>query len=282
MTPASSAPGENIGRYRLKEKLPAGEFGISYRAWDSVLRRDVMMKLMLAPSGMGEDEWEQLKWRFLQEAKAAGRLNHPGIISVYEAGEHENFVFSVMEYRRERSLADHTVQGSLLPVKQVLGIGEQIAKALDYAHRHLVVHRDIRPANIIHTPATGAVTVSNFGLARLLDKTRTRTGAVLGNPSSYMSPEQISGKKVDHRTDIYSLGVTLYQLLTGTLPFEDKTLANLMGQIAYHPAPAVRERRAELDLTIQELLSTALQKQVDRRFQTARLMAKAISACETN
>lgn len=279
MNASSSIAVASIGRYLLKEKLPPGEFGISYRAWDSVLKRYVMMKLMPSPVGVSENEWKELKWRFLQEARAAGRLKHPGVISVYEAGEHENFVFSVMEYRQEATLADHTEPGNLLPVDEILSIGERIARSLDYAHRHLVVHRNVRPANVIYDSETGAVILSNFGLARLLDKTRTRTGTVLGTPSSYMSPEQISGKKVDHRTDLYSLGVMLYQLLTGTLPFEGKIYYDLMGQIVFDNAPRVRLKRPELDTTIEELLATTMEKQADKRYQTGSAMAKAIKEC---
>jgi serine/threonine-protein kinase len=279
LTTSSSIAVASIGRYLLKEKLPRGEFGISYRAWDSVLKRYVMMKLMPSPLGVSENEWKELKWRFLQEARAAGRLRHPGIISVYEAGEYENFVFSVIEYRQEATLADHTEPGNLLPVDKTLSIGERIAKSLDYAHRHLVVHRDVRPANINFEPATGVVTLGNFGLARLLDSTRTRTGAVLGTPSGYMSPEQISGKKVDHRTDLYSLGVMLFQLLTGTLPFEGRTYSELMGHIVFDPAPGVRQRRAELAPAVEDLLAIALDKRADKRFQTGSTMARAIKAC---
>lgn len=279
MSTGPSVAIEKLGRYRLKEKLPPGEFGISYRAWDRVLKRWVMIKLMLIPAGMADDEWNDLKWRFLQEGKAAGRLNHPSIISIFEAAECENFVFSVMEYRREETLASQINEKPLLPVKQVLDIGERLAKALDYAHRHLVVHRDLRPANILYVPKTGNVIISNFGLARLLDKTRTRTGTVLGTPSSYMSPEQISGRKVDHRTDIYSLGATLYQLLTGTLPFEGKTLADMMGKIVCQAVPNLLEQRSELDPCLQEIVATAMEKRAEKRFHTARIMAHAISVC---
>lgn len=270
----------DIGRYKLKEKLSSADFGISYRAWDSVLKRYVMLKLMPMPIGTSEEEWKELKWRFLQEARAAGRLKHPGIIAVYEAGEHENFVFSVMEYRADPILAGYTVKSNLLSVKTVLGIGEQIARSLDYAHRHMVVHRDVRPANIMFDPPSGGVVLGNFGLARLLDKSRTRTGTLLGTPSGFMSPEQISGKKVDHRCDLYSLGVTLYQLLTGILPFEGKTYSELLGRIVFDPAPAVRDKRPELDPGINEVLNTALQKQAERRYRTGAAMAQAIKACK--
>ena len=269
----------DIGRYQLKEKLPPGDFGISYRAWDSMLKRYVLLKLMPTPLGTSVEEWKQLKWRFLQEARAAGRLKHPGIISVYEAGEHENYVFYVMEYRADPTLAAYTNSDSLLPLKTVLSIGEQIARSLDYAHRHMVVHRDVRPANIVFEPAQRVVVLGNFGLARLLDKSRTRTGTLLGTPSGFMSPEQISGKKVDHRTDLYSLGVSLYLLLTGALPFEGRTYSELLGRIVFDPAPGAREKRPELNPAIEGVVNTALEKQLEQRYQTGAEMARAIRKC---
>ena len=279
MTTTSLSTVGDIGRYQLKGKLPPGEFGISYRAWDSVLKRYVLLKLMPIPLGTSEEEWKELKWRFLQEARAAGRLKHPGIMSVYEAGEHENYVFFVMEYRADPTLAGHTTSDSLLPLKTVLSIGEQIARSLDYAHRHMVVHRDVRPANIVFEAAQCVVVLGNFGLARLLDKSRTRTGTLLGTPSVFMSPEQISGKKVDHRTDLYSLGVSLYLLLTGVLPFQGKTYSELLGRIAFDPAPGVREKRPALDPEIGEVVDTALEKQPARRYRTGAAMARAIRGC---
>ena len=140
-----------------------------------------------------------------------------------------------MEYHRDDGLLPYTEPTHLLPVDEVLGIGAALAGILDYAHRRWVIHRDIKPQNVLYDQATGRVRLTHFGLARLVDSTRTRTGVVLGQPSVYMSPEQLSGKKVDHRTDIYSLGMTLYQLLTGTLPFTSSSLVDLMGEIAYKP-----------------------------------------------
>lgn len=270
---------DSIGRYQLKEKLSPAEFGIAYRAWDTALAREVLVKLLLAPEGLAQDGWEELKWRFLQESRAVGRLNHPDVVSVYDAGESGNFVYTVMEYRRDDSLLDYTEPERLLPVDQVLDIGAAVAGILDYAHRRWVIHRDIKPRNILYDRATGRVRLTHFGLARLVDSTRTRTGVVLGQPSAYMSPEQLSGKKVDHRTDIYSLGMTLYELLTGTLPFKSASLVELMGEIAYKPPPPVDTLRPELSTRVADLVDQALSKQPADRFATARKLGKALARC---
>ena len=272
---------DSIGRYQLKEKLPHAEFGVAYRAWDTALAREVLVKLLLVPDGLDRDGWAQLKWRFLQESRAVGRLNHPDVVSVYDAGESGNFVYTVMEYRRDDSLLACTEPEHLLPVAQVLDVAAAVAGILDYAHRRWVIHRDIKPRNILYDKASGRVRLTHFGLARLVDSTRTRTGVVLGQPSVYMSPEQLSGKKVDHRTDIYSLGMTLYQLLTGTLPFQAGSLVELMAEIAYKPPPPVDSLRPELSVRVADLVDQALNKQPAERFATARKMGKAIARCRT-
>lgn len=273
--PASS---DVIGRYRLEKKLYEGEFGRVYRCWDSNLDRIVMIKIMSVTQNMEGESWDETRKRFFQEAKATGRLNHPNIISVFDVGEHDSALYIVMDQVTGISMDNFTQGGNLLPVKTVMRVGQQIAAALDHAHRKWVVHRDVKPQNIIYDNDTGTATLSDFGIARILDQTRTKTGTVIGSPS-YMSPEQVAGKKVDHRTDIYSLGVTLYELTTGKHPFVGNTLAKLMHSILNDEPRDPNFHRTDLHQCIAVLFETALQKDPAKRFQTGRAMGKAIKAC---
>ena len=267
-----------IGRYRLEKKLYEGEFGRVYRCWDSNLDRNVMIKILSVTQNMEGDDWEETRNRFFLEAKATGRLNHPNIISVFDVGEYESALYIVMDYVAGISMDNFTRSGELLPIKTVLRTGQQVAAALDHAHRKWVVHRDIKPQNIVFDIDTGTATLADFGIARILDQTRTKTGTVIGSPS-YMSPEQVAGKKVDHRTDVFSLGVTLYELLTGKLPFVGNSIAKLMHAILNDPPRDPISRRPDLPQCAAALLDTALQKDPAKRFQTGRAMAKAIKAC---
>ncbi len=269
---------QQTGRYQLLGKLHDSDLGTVYRGTDTLLKREVSVKLMPVPADVEQTAWEEMKWRFLQEARAAGRLRHPNIVSVFDSGECEGFVYIVMEHRTGGTLDAFTENGRLLTVKQVLRIGRKLSSALDYAHRRWVVHREIKPANVLYDEESEEVILTNFGVARLLDKTRTRTGTVLGSPA-YMSPEQIRGQKVDHRTDLYSLGVTLYQLLSGALPFEGGSFAQLMFRILYEPPRPLTEHRPELVGCVETIIDTALQKDPSKRFQTGREMAKSLKRC---
>jgi serine/threonine-protein kinase len=162
----------------------------------------------------------------------------------------------------------------------VLAIGERVARALDYAHQHQVVHRDIKPANIMFDAASDSVKVTDFGIARITDASRTKTGMVLGTPS-FMPPEQLAGQPVDGRSDLYSLGATLFQLLTGALPLRADSLAALMYQIANEPAPDVRSLRPELPAALAQLLQQALAKRPEARFASGKAMAEALRAVRT-
>ena len=177
---------------------------------------------------------DEVKERFFREAETAGRLNHPNIVTIYDAGEEHDLAYISMEFLKGKDLAPHTKADNLLPTKKVVDIIAKVAEALDYAHEQNVVHRDIKPANIMYEPETGVVKVTDFGIARITDSSKTKTGMVLGTPS-YMSPEQLAGKKVDGRSDLFSLGVMLYQLSTGQLPFTGESMASLMYKIANEP-----------------------------------------------
>jgi serine/threonine-protein kinase len=183
-----------------------------------------------------------------------------------------------MDYITGDSLDQHISEEKLLSIDQVFAIGIQVAEALDYAHQQKVVHRDVKPGNIIFDLDKGQLKVTDFGIACLTDNSKTRTGTVLGSPY-YMSPEQIAGKKVDGRSDLFSLGVTLYQLFTGRLPFEGDSLTNLMYQITNEKPKGIRKLRSELPTCLTRLINKSLEKNPAKRFDNGQAMADALKRC---
>ncbi|HEY9237437.1 MAG TPA: serine/threonine-protein kinase, partial [Burkholderiaceae bacterium] len=215
--------------------------------------------------------------RFFREAEMAGRLDHPDIVTIFDAGEADGLAYIAMEFVAGHDLLGHTLPGRLLPVPAVLHTLARVARALAHAHAQGIVHRDIKPANVLIEPATGAVKVTDFGIARITDACRTRTGMVLGTPS-YMSPEQMAGRRIDGRTDLYSLGVMLFQLLTGALPHRSESMAALMSQIVNDPAPDVRTLRPELPEALANVVALALEKRVELRYADGGQMADDLLA----
>ena len=207
-----------LGRYQIEKELGKGAMGVVYQGRDPKINRVVAIKTMALAQEFDEDELADVKLRFFREAETAGRLNHPNIVTMYDAGEEQDLAYIAMEFLKGHDLVPHTKPAALLPLPVTLSIIARVADALDYAHAQQVVHRDIKPANIMYEPASDQVKVTDFGIARITDSSRTKTGMVLGTPS-YMSPEQLAGKKIDGRSDIFSLGVTLYQMSAGQLPF---------------------------------------------------------------
>jgi serine/threonine-protein kinase len=183
-----------------------------------------------------------------------------------------------MDYITGDSLDQHVREEELLPIDQVFAIGIQVAEALGYAHEQKVVHRDVKPGNIIYDHDKGQLKVTDFGIACLTDNSKTRTGTVLGSPF-YMSPEQIAGKKVDGRSDLFSLGVTLYQLFSGRLPFDGDSLTNLMYQITNEKPRGIRKIRPELPACLTRLINKALDKDPGKRFDDGQAMADALRRC---
>jgi len=213
--------------------------------------------------------------RFFREAESAGRLQHQNIVTIYDAGEDQGLAWIAMELLKGQDLSGATQPGKLLPVEQVVSIAARVADALDYAHQQNVVHRDIKPANIMYDPRADAVKVSDFGIARITDSSKTRTGLVLGTPS-FMAPEQLAGQRVDGRCDLYALGVTLFQLLSGQLPLRGNSMSELMNHIAHTPAPDLRTLRPELPADLAQVVEQALRKSPRERFQTGRQFASAL------
>jgi len=197
---------------------------------------------------------------------------------MYDAGEEHDLAYIAMEFLKGRDLVPQTKPGALLPLPKVLSIVARVADALDYAHAEHVVHRDIKPANIMYEPESDQVKVADFGIARITDSSRTKTGMVLGTPS-YMSPEQLAGKKIDGRSDLYSLGVTLYQLCCGQLPFVGESMAQLMFKIANEAHPDIRTIRADLPNEVVAVIERALSKDLARRYQRGAEMAADLRTC---
>lgn len=267
-----------LGRYEIERELGRGAMGTVYLGRDPRISRTVAIKTLALTEEFESEQLEEVRRRFFQEAETAGRLNHPNIVTVYDMGEEHDLAYIAMDYITGVSLDQHIDPDNLLPIEQVFAIGIQVAEALNYAHQQKVVHRDVKPGNIIYDADKGLLKVTDFGIACLTDNSKTKTGTVLGSPF-YMSPEQIAGKKVDGRSDLFSLGVTLYQLLTGHLPFEGDSLTSLMYQITSEKPKAIRKLRAELPTCVTRVINKALEKQTDKRYADGQAMADAIRRC---
>ncbi len=270
-----------LGRYQIDKELGKGAMGVVYQGRDPKIGRVVAIKTLALSAEFEGSELQDARERFFREAETAGRLQHPNIVTIFDAGEEHDLAFIAMEFLHGRDLTEYTRPGHLLPVATVLDMGVQVALALDYAHSQQVVHRDIKPANIMYAPATGTVKVTDFGIARITDSSRTKTGMVLGTPS-FMSPEQLAGQRIDGRSDLYSLGVMLFQLLTGTLPLRGDSMAALMYQIANQAAPNVRSLRLELPERLADILEKLLSKLPQDRYQTGRELANDLQLVDAS
>ncbi len=266
-----------LGRYRVDALIGRGAMGVVYRGLDPSTGRIVALKTLALAREFNGEALTEARARFARESDTAARLQHPGIVSVIESGEDQGLAFIAMEFVVGHSLAEHTTAGHLLAPAQVVAVGARVADALDHAHRQGVVHRDIKPANVLVDPALAIVKVADFGIARITDAARTRTGLMLGTPS-FMSPEQMAGGRIDGRSDIYSLGVMLYQLLTGALPHASESMARLMYAIVNEPAPDVRSLRSELPEALARIVAHALEKRAERRPADAGQMAAGLRA----
>ncbi len=258
------------GRYQIVGELGRGGMGIVYKAKDTVLDRMVAYKVL--PDALKENP-QALK-NFLREAKAAAKLNHPGIVTVYDAGEQDGRYFIAMEYVDGTTLKEILRRRGVISPAGVLHVLAQVCEALAYAHDQKVVHRDIKTANTMWTRDKKAK-IMDFGLAKVVEEVRNHTTVVSGTPY-YMSPEQTLGKNIDHRTDIYSLGVTMFELATGTVPFRE-------GNIPYHhvhtPPPDIREVRPDLPAGLAAIVARCLQKSPEARYQTTPEILADAKAC---
>ncbi len=274
---AKQAP--TLGRYEITKELGKGAMGIVYLGKDPKINRQVAIKTVRFEDDLPEDQMKAIKERFFREAESAGNLSHPNIIRIYDAGEDYDVSYIAMELLDGDDLKKNCEKGKLLPMKEVLDIVAKVADALDYAHQQGVVHRDIKPANIMMLK-NGTIRVTDFGIARILSSSKTQTGTVLGTPS-YMSPESVAGKKVDGRADIFSLGVVLYEMLTGEKPFQGESIATLLFQITRELHPSPKTYNDKIPDCCVKIIDKALEKEPEKRYQRAGEMVKDIRDCIT-
>jgi hypothetical protein len=269
----------SLGRYRIDRAIGRGSMGAVFLGLDPLLGRQVAIKTLALGREFAGAELQEAKKQFFREAETAGRLQHRDIVTIYDVGEEQELAYIAMEFLKGHDLQRHTQPNHLLPVPVVLRLSARVAEALAYAHSHGVVHRDIKPANVmLHLP-TGAVKVTDFGIARITDATRTRTGMVLGTPS-FMSPEHLAGQTVDGRTDLYSLGVMMFQLLTGQLPFQADSMARLMFLIANEPAADLRTVRLDLPEALARVVARLLEKSPTARYPDGLHLAAELKAID--
>jgi len=267
-----------LGRYEVEKELGKGAMGIVYLGKDPKINRVVAIKTMALSQEFEADELAEVKERFFREAETAGRLTHPNIVTIFDAGEEHDLAYIAMEFLKGKDLTSHVKSDVLLEPAVVMDLMAKAADALHVAHQLNVVHRDIKPANMMYDQESGSFKVTDFGIARITDSSKTKTGMVLGTPS-YMSPEQLSGKKVDGRSDLFSLGVTMYQLLSGQLPFQADSMATLMYKIANEEHPPLGLVRPELPSCVEKIVDKTLSKDMGKRYQDGESLARDIRAC---
>jgi serine/threonine protein kinase len=258
---------ENFGRYQVEGILGKGAMGIVYQGVDPKINRHVAIKTLQLSDDIDSVEFGEAKERFFREAQTAGGLSHANIVTIYDVGEDNHLGYIAMDLLTGAPLSLFTQPGQILPTPLVYQLLIQITDALDYAHNQNVVHRDIKPANIIYDDDLLKVTVTDFGIAYVSDNSKTRTGIIMGSPY-YMSPEQILGLKVDGRSDIFSLGVTFYQLLCGHLPFEGESIATVAYQITKAKAIAVNQHNKNLPASAMRICNKAMHKDIEKRYQS--------------
>ena len=270
---------ETLGRYQILGELGRGGCGIVYRALDPGIGRSVAIKTILAdansPAGMA------LRERFRREARSAGNLSHPNIVTIHEFNDSGEIMFIAMELIQGQTLADRMAEGGPLPVNLVLAVIGSSADALDYAHANGIVHRDVKPANFM-LAANGQVKVTDFGIAKMLDDEigLTSTGMVIGT-AQYMSPEQIAAKPASARSDQFSLGVIAYEMLTGQKPFQGNSWASVMHQIMSADPPPVTQHRKDLGEEVTTVLHRALAKDPEARYSSCREFADELAHAVT-
>ena len=266
----------NYGRYEITKEVGRGSMGVVYEARDPQIGRVVALKVLRQDKANDEG----LIKRFLREARAIGRLSHPHIVTIHDSGEDHGDVYIAMEFLEGRPLNELLIEQHFT-IREIVDIGIQVAEALHYAHEKGVIHRDIKPSNIILTPDR-QIKITDFGIARIEDSTatlQTQTGEIMGTPA-YMSPEQVIGKPVDRRSDIFSLGVVLYELSTGRRPFggPGKTLATVFNEIMQeNPVePAAADAPSEVPAGFSAVIMKCLSKNVDERYKTGKEVALAL------
>jgi serine/threonine-protein kinase len=269
---------QRLGRYVIEKRIGRGAMGAVYLAKDPRINRPVALKVIPIEKEFEDEELKEARLRFYREAESAGRLTHPNIITVFDAGEDKGLAYIAMEYVPGIPLRSFTDPKKLLAPKRALALAASTAEALDYAHNQGVIHRDIKPANLLYNPKEGSLKISDFGVARITDNNSTKTGIVLGTPM-YMSPEQLGAENLTGLSDLFSLGVTLYELLVGEVPFRASNIAVLMTKITTEDPALVSTRRAGIPPSVDAVLAKAMAKRPTDRFSCGAEMAIALRNC---
>jgi eukaryotic-like serine/threonine-protein kinase len=265
-----------LGRYEILSELGQGAMGVVYKAKDPLIDRVVAIKTINLALAL--EEKEEYEGRFYQEAKAAGRLSHPNIVTIYDVGKSGDVAYIAMEFLQGKELRDIMNEGGLMPVDKALDIASQVAQGLAYAHEHGIVHRDVKPSNIM-VAKDGHVKITDFGIARMASAAvHTQTGMVVGSPK-YMSPEQVMGKEIDRRSDVFSLGVMLYEILTGQVPFNGENINAIMYQTLNSVPVPPRSVNPDVPEMANFIVSKALSKGPEDRYQNATDFAADLRAC---
>ncbi|WP_372682516.1 CHASE2 domain-containing protein [Desulfosarcina sp.] len=265
-----------FGRYEILRELGRGAMGAVYLARDPKINRNVAIKT-LAYAEVEPAELVDVKMRFSREAEAAGKLSHPTIVSIYDVGEEHDMAYIAMELLSGETLTRYCQKDNLLPISRVLAVIADVSAALDYAHNQGVVHRDIKPANIMLL-ADGRVKVTDFSIAQVVDASQTRTGVILGTPN-YMSPEQVNGKRIDGRSDLFSLGIVFYELLTGTRPFKGDSMSTILYAISHHAHTPLARVASDIPACVKSIVNRLLAKRTTKRFASAEKVVEEINAC---
>jgi len=269
---------QKLGRYVIQRRIGRGAMGTVYLGKDPRINRAVAVKAIPIEKEFEDEELKEARLRFYREAESAGRLTHPNIITVFDAGEDKGLAYIAMEYLPGIALTDFTDPARLLAPKRAMELCATTAEALDYAHNQGVIHRDIKPANLLYNPKDGSLKISDFGVAHMTDNNRTKTGIVLGTPM-YMSPEQLGAEDLTGLSDLFSLGVTLYELLVGEVPFRAPNIAVLMTKITSEDPAPVASRRSGIPPSVDAVLAKALAKRPEDRFSCGAEMAIALRNC---
>ena len=265
-----------VGRYEVVKEIGQGAMGVVYEAKDPKINRRVAIKTIRFSDEFEEAKVQEVKNRFFREAEIAGKLSHPSIVAIYDVGEDYDLTYLAMELLEGKDLREYCKRGHLMPLRKVLYIISEVALALDHAHSKGVIHRDIKPGNIMLLK-TGKIKVTDFGIAKAISTTSTKSGVVLGTPN-YMSPEQINGQNIDGRSDLFALGVVMFEMLTGQVPFHGKNITNLLYHITQERHASIRAINPKIPNVCEQVINKALEKNPLGRFQTGTAMAMYLKA----
>ncbi len=270
-----------LGQYQLDRELGRGTMGVVYLGQDVKTGRVAAIKTISMTEAWEDNRLDEVRKSFFREADTAARLKHPGIVTIFDAGEEHGLAYLAMEYLEGQDLSAYSRRSQLLPLESVLWIVARIADALHYAHGENVVHRDIKPGNIVYQPEAGALKITDFGIAFIVDRNRKGAGLVCGTPA-YMSPEQTTHAALDGRSDLFSLGVMLFQLLTGRIPFSGTSLTELIHNVVHQPPPNILLIRPELASRapiLPSIVAKSLEKSLTGRYQSGADLARDLRAC---